>query len=115
MLLRFAEDTFSECFVASLGVDFKFRTVKIEDLNVRLQIWDTVNQIQTFFLNKVIWFYKKKAGQERFKTITNSFYRGAHGVVIAYDVTDEHSFCKVRGIFYMHVYIIFTSVYVFFS
>lgn len=49
MLLRFAEDTFSECFVASLGVDFKFRTVKIEDLNVRLQIWDTVNQIQTFF------------------------------------------------------------------
>lgn len=44
---------------------------------VKLQLWDT-------------------AGQERFRTITNSYYRSAHGIVIVYDVSDEESFRNVK-------------------
>lgn len=76
LLLRFADDVFSDTYISTIGVDFKIRTVKVEDKIVRLQIWDT-------------------AGQDRFKTITSSFYRGAHGIMLVYDVTDMESFQHV--------------------
>ncbi|XP_060063031.1 uncharacterized protein LOC132543533 [Ylistrum balloti] len=77
LLLRFADDVFSETYISTIGVDFKIRTVNLEGKTVRLQIWDT-------------------AGQDRFKTITSSFYRGAHGIMLVYDVTDMQSFRHVR-------------------
>jgi Ras-related protein Rab-1A len=58
-------------------VDFKIRTIQVEGKTVKLQIWDT-------------------AGQERFRTITSSYYRGAHGIVIVFDVTCPESFVNVR-------------------
>lgn len=58
-------------------MDFKIRTVVIDGLRVKLQIWDT-------------------AGQERFRTITSTYYRGTHGVIIVYDVTNGDSFANVR-------------------
>ena len=73
LLLRFADDTFTESYISTIGVDFKIRTIEIEDKIVKIQIWDT-------------------AGQERFRTITSSYYRGAHGVIVVYDVTDQASF-----------------------
>jgi len=74
IMLRFCEDAFAEQYISTIGVDFKIRKVVLEDgLRVKLQIWDT-------------------AGQERFRTITSSYYRGAHGVIIAYDITNKSSF-----------------------
>lgn len=77
LLLRFADDTYTDSYISTIGVDFKIRTIELDSKIVKLQIWDT-------------------AGQERFKTITSSYYRGAHGIIIVYDVTDRESFNNVR-------------------
>merc|ERR1712166_23496 len=73
LLLRFADDTWTETYICTIGVDFKIRTIEVNGKIVKLQIWDT-------------------AGQERFRNITASYYRGAHGIMLVYDVTDEDSF-----------------------
>ncbi|KNB43844.1 GTP-binding protein [Blastocystis sp. subtype 4] len=72
LLLRFADGAFTDSFISTIGVDFRFRTVEVLDKTVKLQIWDT-------------------AGQERFRTITSAYYRGADGIFIVYDVTDKVS------------------------
>ena len=77
LLFRFADDTYQESYISTIGVDFKIRTVELEGKTVKLQIWDT-------------------AGQERFRTITSSYYRGAHGIIVVYDVTDQESFNNVK-------------------
>uniref|UniRef100_A0A140T898 Ras-related protein Rab-13 n=1 Tax=Bos taurus TaxID=9913 RepID=A0A140T898_BOVIN len=61
-----------------LGIDFKIRTVDIEGKKIKLQVWDT-------------------AGQERFKTITTAYYRGAMGIILVYDITDEKSFENIQN------------------
>lgn len=73
LLLRFADDSFTDSYITTIGVDFRFRTIKIGDKVIKLQIWDT-------------------AGQERFRTITSAYYRGADGVVLIYDTTSNGSF-----------------------
>jgi len=77
LLLRFADDTYTESYISTIGVDFKIRTIELDGKTIKLQIWDT-------------------AGQERFRTITSSYYRGAHGIIVVYDVTDMESFNNVR-------------------
>lgn len=80
LLARFADDQFSESFIATIGVDFKIRTISIGGKNVKLQIWDT-------------------AGQERFRSITNSYYRGCCAAIVVYDITSEQSFRRVKSWF----------------
>ncbi|KAG5190052.1 Rab1A, rab family GTPase [Tribonema minus] len=77
LLLRFADDAFTDSYISTIGVDFRFRTVKIDKKTVKLQIWDT-------------------AGQERFRTITSAYYRGADGIIMVYDVTSQESFGHVN-------------------
>ncbi len=76
LLLRFADDTFTDNFMPTIGVDFKIRTLEVDGRTIKLQIWDT-------------------AGQERFKTITSSYYKGAHGIIVVYDITDKESFKNI--------------------
>uniref|UniRef100_A0A671S1R7 Ras-related protein Rab-35 n=1 Tax=Sinocyclocheilus anshuiensis TaxID=1608454 RepID=A0A671S1R7_9TELE len=64
-------------YITTIGVDFKIRTVEINGEKVKLQIWDT-------------------AGQERFRTITSTYYRGTHGVIVVYDVSSAESFVNVK-------------------
>ncbi|KAM3141303.1 Ras- protein Rab-19 [Paramecium bursaria] len=82
LLLRFADDQFSESYLTTIGVDFRFRTMPIDSKNVKLQIWDT-------------------AGQERFRTITSAYYKGADGIVMVYDVTQGQSFDDIDK-FWLH-------------
>ena len=77
LLLRFADDTYTESYISTIGVDFKIRTIQLEGKTIKLQIWDT-------------------AGQERFRTITSSYYRGAHGIIVVYDVTEMETFNNVK-------------------
>ncbi len=77
LLLRFADDTYTESHISTIGVDFKIKTVELDNKVIKLQIWDT-------------------AGQERFRTITSSYYRGAHGIVVVYDVSNQDTFVNVK-------------------
>ena len=78
LLLRFVDNQWNDLFVPTIGVDFKIRTMEIDNKNVKLQIWDT-------------------AGQERFKNITASYYRGAHGIFVVYDISDTESFKNINN------------------
>ncbi|KAJ8337060.1 hypothetical protein SKAU_G00382800 [Synaphobranchus kaupii] len=76
LLLRFTEDKFDPELAATIGVDFKVKTVTVDGNRAKLAIWDT-------------------AGQERFRTLTPSYYRGAQGVILVYDVTKRETFTKL--------------------
>eukprot|EP01100_Stratorugosa_tubuloviscum_P007234 TRINITY_DN302_c0_g1_i2.p1 TRINITY_DN302_c0_g1~~TRINITY_DN302_c0_g1_i2.p1 ORF type:complete len:216 (-),score=111.44 TRINITY_DN302_c0_g1_i2:27-674(-) len=78
LLLRFSDDSFTPSFITTIGIDFKIRTIELDGKKIKLQIWDT-------------------AGQERFRTITTAYYRGAMGILLVYDVTDEKSFSNIRN------------------
>eukprot|EP01097_Dermamoeba_algensis_P002824 TRINITY_DN2119_c0_g1_i1.p1 TRINITY_DN2119_c0_g1~~TRINITY_DN2119_c0_g1_i1.p1 ORF type:complete len:192 (-),score=24.70 TRINITY_DN2119_c0_g1_i1:305-880(-) len=77
LLVRFSDGVFTESFISTIGVDYKMKTMEIDGVQVKLQIWDT-------------------AGQERFRTITQNYYRNAHGIIVVYDITDEGSFENVN-------------------
>jgi len=77
LLLRFADDKWTDSYISTIGVDFKIRTIELDGKTIKLQIWDT-------------------AGQERFRTISSTYYRGAHGIIVVYDVTNMESFNNVK-------------------
>ena len=77
ILNRFIDDKFNETFISTIGVDFKIKSIALEGRITKLQIWDT-------------------AGQERFKTITSSYYRGSHGIMLIFDTTNRKSFENVK-------------------
>lgn len=77
-LMRFADDMYVDSHISTIGVDFKIRTIDFNGKICKLQIWDT-------------------AGQERFRTICTSYYKGAHGIIIMYDVTNKKSFENIKS------------------
>ena len=78
LFLRFVDKIWNDAFVPTIGVDFKIKTLNIDNKNVKLQIWDT-------------------AGQERFRTIISSYYRGAHGILLIFDLTQSESFDSLKN------------------
>ncbi|BES99146.1 unnamed protein product [Nesidiocoris tenuis] len=78
VLFRFSEDAFNNTFISTIGIDFKIRTIELDGKKIKLQIWDT-------------------AGQERFRTITTAYYRGAMGIMLVYDITNEKSFDNIKN------------------
>jgi len=78
LLLRFTDDTFDPEQSATIGVDFKVKTLTVDGNRAKLAIWDT-------------------AGQERFRTLTPSYYRGAQGVILVYDVCSKSTFTKLEA------------------
>ncbi|MEJ1272571.1 hypothetical protein NN561_003423 [Cricetulus griseus] len=76
-ILRFADDTYTGSYISTIGVDFKIRTIELDGKTIKLQIRDP-------------------AGQERFRTISSSYYRRARGIIVAHDVTDQESFNDVK-------------------
>lgn len=77
LLLRYANDAFSPTFITTIGIDFKIKNIQVDNKRIKLQIWDT-------------------AGQERFRTITTSYFRGAQGILLVYDVTDRQTFTDIK-------------------
>ena len=73
LFLRFVDDIWSDTFVPTIGVDFKIKTFEVDSKKIKMQIWDT-------------------AGQRKSTNIIGSFYRGTHGILLLYDVTDIDSF-----------------------
>ena len=77
LLIRFSDNTFSGSYITTIGVDFKIRTVNINGERVKLQIWDVsvhvINILKTFLIQRFNFFCSfQTAGQERFRTITNT-------------------------------------------
>lgn len=78
LLLRYADHTFSRTYLSTIGVDFKIRTVTLDNgKRIKLQIWDT-------------------SGGERFQSIATSYYRGASGLLIVFDLSDTRSFNNMK-------------------
>jgi Ras-related protein Rab-1A len=73
LVLRYSDNSFTESFLTTIGVDIRPVKCEIDGKTVQLQVWDT-------------------AGQEQFRTITRSYFRGAHGILLTFDITNRVTF-----------------------
>lgn len=76
LVRQFVHEGFDPVYVSTIGVDFRIRTLVMDGLKVKMQIWDT-------------------AGQCRFRSITQSYYRGASGILLVFDLTNYESFLSL--------------------
>ena len=77
-LMKYTDKTFQDIHMATIGLDYRLKTMKLKSgKNIKLQIWDT-------------------AGQDRFRAITKNYYKGSHGIILIYDVTNVQTFENVK-------------------
>jgi small GTP-binding protein len=76
LLHHFIHNKFREHSQHTIGVEFASRTISVGEKRIKLQLWDT-------------------AGQERFRSVTRSYYRGAAGALLVYDITNRASFATL--------------------
>ena len=77
-LTRYTDKRFEPNYLATVGIDYKLKNIKLNDnKTVKLQIWDTI-------------------GQDRFRSITKNYYKGAQGIVLIYDITEKDTFKSVK-------------------
>ena len=79
MLLKYVDDYFPETHIATIGVEYKTKTLIKGKYKISLNIWDT-------------------AGQERFKSITKTFFNNTTGALFVYDITKRASFSGPTGV-----------------
>lgn len=77
LLIQFTENTFDSSQAATIGVEFGTNILDVDDKQVKLQIWDT-------------------AGQEAFRSLTRSYYRGTCCAILVYDITSKNSFAHLK-------------------
>ena len=78
-LMRYTDNTFQDIHMSTIGLDYKLKNVQLENGKmVKIQVWDT-------------------AGQDRFRSITKNYYKGAHGIILIYDITENKSFENVKN------------------
>lgn len=78
LLIRYTKGKFVENYMMTIGISHSWKTIEIDDVRLKLQIWDT-------------------AGQEKYKTITRNYYRNTHGAIISYSINSRDSFASVRN------------------
>ena len=76
LLLRFSKDVFDESQKSTIGMDFVTKDVVLEDKKLKVQFWDT-------------------AGQEKFRSMSNNYYRAADGLLFVYDITKNSTFDRL--------------------
>ncbi len=77
-LKRYTDNTFQDAYLSTIGFDFKFKFITLDNgKTVKVQLWDT-------------------AGQERFRTIAKSYYKGAHGIILIYDVSNPKTYDNIK-------------------
>ncbi|KAL8094800.1 ras-related protein RABC2a-like [Apium graveolens] len=79
LLLTFISNSVDQDISPTIGVDFKIKQLTVGGKKLKLTIWDT-------------------AGQERFRTLTSSYYRGAQGIILVYDVTRRDTFTNLSDV-----------------
>ena len=77
LLLNYTDNYYVGSHVATVGIDYKFKTIKVKDMDVKLQIWDT-------------------SGQERFRSLAKNYLKKADGIIFVYDITDKKTFEGVK-------------------
>jgi small GTP-binding protein len=77
ILLRYSEGKFVDNYMMTIGINYVYKIISIDGMRIKLQIWDT-------------------AGQDKYKTITQNYYRNSQGVLIVFSIDSKDSFYSVR-------------------
>ena len=78
LIFKFIEDTFSSSYMSTVGFDLKFKTIKINDEEIKVMIFDT-------------------AGQERFRSLASNYIKKANGILLVYDISDKNTFLNIEN------------------
>ncbi len=78
ILLRFSNNEFNTNYFSTIGVEFSIKKLKVNNKNIRIQVWDT-------------------AGQEAFRAITRTYYKNSACALIVYDITNRKSFQSIKS------------------
>ena len=77
-LMKYTDKTFQDIHMATMGLDYRLKSMKLKNgKDIKLQMWDT-------------------AGQDRYRAITKNYYKGSHGILLLYDITNIQTFESVK-------------------
>ena len=78
IILRYTENKFESNSLSTLGMDLVYKYVKMDNLKIRLDLWDT-------------------AGEERFKNITKNYFKGANGIIFVYSLAKLETLTRLKN------------------